>query len=66
MLGVLPFSIVPQAATLIMKLQLNTSFLNQNTLLAILACAQVSKIDIEVEPVQDGMRNCLIWIHSDR
>ena len=37
-----------------MKLLLNTDFLNQNTLLAVLACAQVTNTGIEVEPSQDS------------
>ena len=37
---------------LVMKLQLNTDFLNQNVLLAVLAAAQVKGETIEVEPVE--------------
>ena len=37
-----------------MKLQLNTDFLNQNVLLAVLAAAQVKGETIEVEPVEES------------
>ena len=38
-----------------MKLQLNTDFLNQNVLLAVLAAAQVKGEAIEVESVKESM-----------
>ena len=38
-----------------MKLQLNTDFLNQNTLLACLAAAAVTKTVIEVEARDDSI-----------
>lgn len=37
-----------------MKLQLTKNFLNQNTLLACLACAAVTSTPIEPEFVEDG------------
>ena len=37
-----------------MKLQLNTDFLNQNTLLACLAAAAVAQTPIEVEAISEG------------
>ena len=38
-----------------MKLQLTKNFLNQNTLLACLACAAVSSTPIEPEFVEEGI-----------
>lgn len=46
-----------------MKLQLNTDFLNQNVLLAVLAAAQVKGETIEVEPVEEGMFSAVIAVN---
>lgn len=46
-----------------MKLQLNTDFLNQNVLLAVLAAAQVKGETIEVEPVEEGMFSAVNAVH---